>query len=65
MTASDYRATLARLSLNQREAGELLGVTKKTSEAWAQGARNIPQTVVLLLRLIEAVGLKKARKLLE
>jgi hypothetical protein len=51
MTAKQYRATLARLALTQREAGEMLGLSVRASHGYANGLP-IPAPVVKLLRLM-------------
>ena len=64
MTRDQYRATIARLGLNSRSAGELLGVSTKAAQAWHQGVTAVPMPVVCLLKIIEDIGLPRARELL-
>ena len=53
------------LGVTQVEAASLLGgVDKQTINRWATGARAVPPTVVALLQLIEAIGVKRARKII-
>lgn len=59
MTPQDYRAALARLDLTHAEAAELLRVHPVTSR---KGAVN--GTAAALLKLIEYVGVKRARRVL-
>jgi DNA-binding transcriptional regulator YiaG len=65
MSPDAFRAALARLGVTQVEAASLLGgVDKQTINRWATGARAVPPTVVALLQLIEAIGVKRARKII-
>jgi hypothetical protein len=48
MNADDYRYAIARLGLNQQEAGRLLGVTRRTAQNYAM--RGCPEPIGRLLR---------------
>lgn len=51
MTATQYRAALARLGLTQVEAARLLGVTARTSRNWAE--KGVKGPGALLLGLLD------------
>ena len=53
MTPTDFRATLARLSLTQGAAAALLGVNPRTMRRWLAGDREMPEPAVRLLAVIE------------
>jgi transposase len=53
MTPNQYRATLHKLGLSQREAGRILQVGERTSRRWASEG-GIPETAAKLLRLAVA-----------
>ena len=49
MTAKQFRATLRRLALSQRQLALRLRVDVTTVNRWARGRGPIPETVSLLL----------------
>lgn len=65
LTADEFRAALERLDLTQVEAAALIGRHEQEVSQWARGVRTVPDYIARLVILIEAVGLKKARKLLK
>lgn len=62
MTPTAFRAALDRLGLSQVEAAALIGVDKMTVHRWTKGTRPIPPTVPVIMTLIDALGIEKARK---
>lgn len=52
MTATQYRAALARLKLNRSSGGRFLGVTPRTSARYANGEAEVPEGYALLLGLM-------------
>jgi DNA-binding transcriptional regulator YiaG len=54
MTATQFRAALDRLALSQVGAARLFHADGRTVRRWAAGDRAIPETVVMLLRLLVA-----------
>lgn len=57
MTKDEYRACLAELGLSHRRAGELFGITGRTSQNYVYGECPVPKLVADALRSL----LKKAR----
>jgi len=55
MTSKQYRKAIASLGLNQRQAGEFLGLTDRTSRVYA--AKGAPRHVAMVLRIMVAHGL--------
>lgn len=51
MTSHQYKRALAALGLSQRAAGDLLGVSHRTSAGYAIGEHPIPKPVAQLLTL--------------
>lgn len=51
MTAAEYRHILKTLGLNQREAGEFLGVSLPQSSRYARGFP-VPLAIIRLLRIM-------------
>ena len=64
MTAAQYRATRERLELTRPEIAELLGVHRQSVWLWETGERTVPAYIARHVRLIEHVGVDKARRLL-
>ncbi len=52
MNSEAYRRRIAALGLTQEAAGELLGVTGRTGQAWA--ADGPPQAVAMLLLTVDS-----------
>jgi len=50
MTATQLRAALKRLGLNQVATAARLGVAPRTMRYWVAGERRIPEPVAILLR---------------
>jgi hypothetical protein len=50
MDAIEYRAALKSMHLSQVRAGRWLGISGRTSQAYALGERPIPQVVALCIR---------------
>jgi DNA-binding XRE family transcriptional regulator len=51
MTSAQYRAALAKLGMTQQEAADFLGVSVRTSNAYANDG-TIPEATAKLLRLM-------------
>jgi transcriptional regulator with XRE-family HTH domain len=56
MTADEYREALRQLGLTQAEAGERLGVTRRTSNNYANGRTRIRKDTAAQIRLWIAVA---------
>jgi DNA-binding transcriptional regulator YiaG len=66
MTPAAYNATRQRLSLTHEALAQLLGVEPQTSRRWAMPSSNGPdERTVSHLKLIEALGVDEARRILE
>ena len=52
MTANQYRKALEALKLSQARAGQLFGVSLRTSQGYALDEYPVPQAVAILLRLL-------------
>lgn len=52
MTPQEYRIALRKLRLYQTGAAEFLGISRKTSNAYANGRAEIPKAIVMLLTLM-------------
>jgi hypothetical protein len=52
MTAEEYRDTLATLNLTQLRAADALGISLRTSQAYAIGEYPVPEPVARLLKLM-------------
>jgi hypothetical protein len=50
MDSSEYRAALKAMNLSQVRAGRWLGISGRTSQAYALGERPIPHVVALCIR---------------
>jgi hypothetical protein len=50
MDATEYRAALKAMRLSQVRAGRWLGISGRTSQAYALGERPIPRVVELCIR---------------
>jgi hypothetical protein len=50
MDATEYRAALKAMRLSQVRAGRWLGISGRTSQAYALGERPIPHVVALCIR---------------
>lgn len=61
MDASEYRALIAELGLTQVEAARFLGVSDRTSRAWALGQNDVPPAIALFLRYLAADAVTPAR----
>ena len=57
MTADEFRATLGRLGFSQGGLASFLLVEARTVRRWATGELAPPQSVVLLLGLMDRFGL--------
>jgi hypothetical protein len=53
MNAAQYRDSLAQLGLSQVAAAKLLGVSLRTSQAYALGESKVPTTVGLVLKYLK------------
>jgi transcriptional regulator with XRE-family HTH domain len=53
MNAALYRHSLAQLGLSQAAAAKLLGVSLRTSQAYALGESKVPKTVGLILKYLQ------------
>lgn len=51
MTATQYKAAIAKLGLSQTAAAEFLGISLRTSHGYANG-KPIPQPIVMLLLVL-------------
>jgi hypothetical protein len=60
MTKHDYRTALETLGLSQIAAAKVLGISDRTSRAYALGERPVPAPVALALRLL--IEKRKKRK---
>jgi hypothetical protein len=58
MTPKQYTAALQALGLTQKAAGELLGVSLRTSQGYAIGDYRVPDGYAKLLRLMIRLSLK-------
>ena len=65
MDAAEFRAAIDRLGLTQVETAALIGRHEQEISQWARGVRDVPDYIARLVVLIEAVGVKKAIKLLK
>ena len=63
MTHTQFRETLATLSLSQVGAARLLGVNDRTARRWAKGEQDIPPPVVKFFKLMIALKLTPERVL--
>lgn len=52
MTPADFRSTLKRLGLSQRELASRLGLAVSTVNRWAVGEAPVPQYAVYVLDLL-------------
>lgn len=52
MTAQEFRAAIAALGMNQRQAAEALEVDERTARKWALGERAVPGPARVALRCI-------------
>ena len=60
MSPDEYRAAIAALGLNQREAADFLDAHEVTSRRWASNKPNhlaVPRPYAMLLRVMIAKGL--------
>ena len=51
MTSTQYKAAIKALGLSQVAAAKWLGISKRTSQAYAIGEYPVPQAIAMLLRL--------------
>ncbi len=54
MTPAEYRTALSALGITQARLGRLCKVNKDTPTNWGKGRTEIPRSVALLLRAVEA-----------
>lgn len=54
VTADEYRRALARLGINNSQAGDLFGISAVTSRRFSTGSQAVPGPLGRLVRLIEA-----------
>lgn len=50
MSPDEFRAAIAALGLNQRQAAEALQVDERTARKWANGERAVPGPAIVALR---------------
>lgn len=65
MTPAELRAARAATSLTQTEWGLLLGIGQKHVSKLETGAVPPSDTLVALVRIIAAIGVKRARSILD
>jgi hypothetical protein len=67
MTPAGYRTALARLGLTaaSKATAALLRVSVRSSQRYASGEAEVPPDLVDRIKLIEAIGLAEARRILE
>jgi transcriptional regulator with XRE-family HTH domain len=53
MNAQQYRKCLNRHGLSQEAAAKILGMSLRTSQAYALGESNVPISIALLLKLVD------------
>ncbi len=58
MSADDYKAALAALSLSQERGGDWLGIGRRTSQGYALNEYPVPEPIAKLLRLCVKMKLK-------
>ena len=58
MTATTYRAALAKLGLNHIDAAKLFRVHRRTSYRWASGERPVPRGIEITLLLMIRYNVK-------
>jgi hypothetical protein len=58
MTPTQYKASIASLSLSQERAGDWLGIGRRTSQGYALGEYPVPEPTAKLLRLVVRLKLK-------
>ena len=61
MTATAYRAALAKLGLTHIDAAKLFRVHRRTSHRWASGERPVPYAVEITLLLMIRYKVKPAK----
>ncbi len=54
MTAKQFQAAIDRLGLSQVGAARLFKADPRTARRWALGERDVPECVVIVLRLMLA-----------
>lgn len=54
MTRAEYRATLTALGITQARLGRLCKVNKDTPTNWGKGRTEVPGSVALLLKAVQA-----------
>ena len=59
MDLTEFRAALVALKLTQAATGRLLGYDMRTVRRWANGERNVPEAVGILLRLLVSGRLER------
>jgi hypothetical protein len=52
MTPDQYRKAIAKLGMNQQQAGRWLGIAPRTTQCYALGETRVPEPVAKLLRLV-------------
>ena len=58
MSASEYLIAIAKLGLNQAEAGRFLMVSERTARRYCSGDTEVPAAVAMLLRLMIKQGIE-------
>ena len=61
MTGAELRAILNRSGASPGEFGALLGVARRTVQAWGEGRAEIPPSVASLARILDAVAQREPR----
>ncbi len=54
MTPAEYKAAIKELGLTQHQAGDWLGIGRRTSQGYALGEYPVPEPTAKLLRLCVA-----------
>ena len=57
MSAEQYCRAIAKLGMNQQDAGRFLGVSPRTAHRMAVGEAPVPAAVAMLLRMMIAEGI--------
>ena len=63
MTGADLRAILNRSGASPGEFGALIGVARRTVQAWGEGRAEIPASVASLARIMDAVAQREPREI--
>jgi DNA-binding transcriptional regulator YiaG len=54
MTPRQFKASITALGLSQGRTARLCGYYPGTAKKWASGGRKVPETVAIILRLMQA-----------